>query len=40
MLDLSIEELQRTVDALEQQVDHTDIADGIRLKLMHYFAHF
>lgn len=29
MLDLSIEELQRTVDALEQQVDHTDIADGI-----------
>ncbi|KFM69648.1 hypothetical protein X975_21175, partial [Stegodyphus mimosarum] len=27
MLDLSIEELQRTVEALEQQVDHTDIAD-------------
>ncbi|GBM21474.1 hypothetical protein AVEN_161078-1 [Araneus ventricosus] len=29
MLDLSIEELQKTIDALEQQVDHTDIADGI-----------
>lgn len=39
MLDLSIEELQRTIDALEQQVDHTDIADGISSQLcfnMHF----
>ncbi|XP_035223864.1 coiled-coil domain-containing protein 169-like [Stegodyphus dumicola] len=36
MLDLSIEELQRTVEALEQQVDHTDIADEDEWKVRYY----
>ncbi|XP_055926434.1 coiled-coil domain-containing protein 169-like isoform X1 [Argiope bruennichi] len=36
MLDLSIEELQKTIDALEQQVDHTDIADEDEWKVRYY----
>ncbi|GFX10495.1 coiled-coil domain-containing protein 169 [Trichonephila clavipes] len=36
MLDLSIEELQKTIDALEQQVDHADIADEDEWKVRYY----
>lgn len=36
MLDLSIEELRRTVEALEQQVDHTDVGDEDEWKVRYY----